>query len=295
MNRRDFLKAAAILGGAFLAGGPDTAYRQAFGDEPPQVRGKVHGVFFSATGTTRKIVDSLARQLRPDAARHDIAKRPFLSRMALAADDLAVVGVPVYNGRVPPVALQSLAKFRGNGTRAIAVAVYGNRDYDDALVELADTLGANGFSVVAAAAFIGRHSIFPQVAEGRPDARDMEAVAAFASRCAGLPATPAAAVTPAIKGNRPYRETQPVPLKPTIDTDACNACGTCAIACPAKALKLDRAERRIVRRDDACISCAACIHVCTTGAQAFRGEQYEKFGKVFAEKMSARKEPEFFV
>lgn len=293
MNRRDFLKVATLLGGAFLAGGPDAALRQAFGDEPPQVRGKVHGVFFSATGTTRKVVDSLAGQLHPGAVRHDIAKRPFLSRMPLAADDLAVVGVPVYNGRVPPVALQSLAKLQGSGSRA--VAVYGNRDYDDALLELVDTLGANGFSVVAAAAFIGRHSIFPQVAEGRPDASDMNAVAAFAHQCADRLATTPPATTPPIKGNRPYRETQPVPLKPSIDAAVCNACGTCAIACPVKALKLDRANRRIVRRDDLCISCAACIHVCPSGAQAFRGEQYEKFGKAFAEKMSARKEPEFFL
>lgn len=38
------------------------------------------------------------------------------------------------------------------GTPAIAVCVYGNRDYDDALIELKDAIEANGFKTVAAAA-----------------------------------------------------------------------------------------------------------------------------------------------
>ena len=62
----------------------------------------------------------------------------------------------------------------GNNTPAVAVCVYGNRDYDDALLEIKDTLNGNGFRTFAAGAFIGRHCIFPKVAEGRPDASDLE-------------------------------------------------------------------------------------------------------------------------
>lgn len=64
----------------------------------------------------------------------------------------------------------------------MAVVVYGNRDYEDALLELHDILSENGFVVVAAGAFVARHSIFPDVAAGRPDRDDLDRMAEFAER-----------------------------------------------------------------------------------------------------------------
>ena len=57
---------------------------------------------------------------------------------------------------------------------------YGNRNFDDSLVELRDLLEADGFRTVAAGAFIGEHSFSTTLAAGRPDQTDLERAARFA-------------------------------------------------------------------------------------------------------------------
>ena len=111
----------------------------------------VHLVYFSATYTTRKVVRAVAARLPGTVVEHDITALEPPDDVALSdRGDLMVVGVPVYAGRVPVMAADALLRFRGRGTPAIAVCVYGNRAYDDALVELCDLLGDGGFGVVAA-------------------------------------------------------------------------------------------------------------------------------------------------
>ena len=87
-------------------------------------------------------------------------------------DSITIIAVPVYAGRVAPIALQRLRRLRGNNAPAILITVYGNRDYEDALVELRDETIQLGFTPLAAGAFIGEHSYSRPnmpIAEGRPD------------------------------------------------------------------------------------------------------------------------------
>lgn len=51
-----------------------------------------------------------------------------------------IAAVPVYAGRVPNVLLKYLNSMQGYGAKAVPLVLYGNRDYDDALVELTDIL-----------------------------------------------------------------------------------------------------------------------------------------------------------
>lgn len=303
MDRRDFLKSAMLLGGCVFFGGSEPLWKKAVSaDAIPDAApdGKradtddrnVRAFYFSPTGTTKRIIEEMGKVIGNDALMQDIAGRPLISRLSVAPTDVAIVGVPVYSGRVPSLALKSIQNLRGANTPAVAVVVYGNRDYDDALLELKDTLEQNGFVVFAGAAFIGQHALFPQVAKDRPDSHDIVAVAEFAKECLSTFAV-GEKNTLVVKGNRPYREAQPIPLKPSIGP-SCTMCGKCVAACPARALKRDRDKRVIARKDDACISCAACVHVCPTDAQAFRGEHYEAAAKAFLQKMSQRREPEFF-
>ena len=80
------------------------------------------------------------------------------------ADDIVVFVAPVYAGRVPALAAERFLTVNGHGQKAAAIAVYGNRDYDDALVEMCDIISARGFKLIAAGAFIAQHCIFPKVA-----------------------------------------------------------------------------------------------------------------------------------
>lgn len=133
---------------------------------------KINSVYFSATRTTRSIIRHIAQQLECERVEYDITQNTPEKTIEMGENELLLVGVPVYAGRVPAIALPALQKFKGTKTPAIIVCVYGNRDYDDALLELNDVVEANGFKVISAGAFIAQHSIFPQVGANRPDDKD---------------------------------------------------------------------------------------------------------------------------
>ncbi len=252
----------------------------------------VHQLYFSATGTTKTIVNEVGRCFSKKTSVHELLRGSLEQDLILGADDLLIVGMPVFVGRVPALAVPSLEKLRGDNTPAILVAVYGNRDYEDALLEMKNLLEPRGFIVVAAAAFVAQHSIFPRIAAGRPDAADMEAVRQFAAGCArkleGFSADGPAVV---VKGNFPYREYAVPPLKPGAD-ESCTRCGACAATCPAGAIPEDAPQETDTER---CIACGACIVVCPARSRAFRGRQYEETAAVFFRNNSARKEPEIFI
>ena len=150
----------------------------------------VHAVYFSGTGTTEKTVRRIARRLAdklgaayaeysytlPDARKRELT---------VPAGDLAVVGCPTYAGRVPNLLMPYLRDMvHGAGALAVPVALFGNRNYDDALMELSKLLTADGFTCVAGAAFVGEHSFSCTLGAGRPNDADMAEMDAFADRIA---------------------------------------------------------------------------------------------------------------
>jgi hypothetical protein len=88
--------------------------------------------------------------------------------------DIVVWGSPVYAGRLPNKLLPFIQNnFKGNGALAVPIVVFGNRSYDDALVELRNVLESNGFRAVAGAGIAASHVFSDKLAAGRPDAADM--------------------------------------------------------------------------------------------------------------------------
>lgn len=250
-------------------------------------------IHFSATGTTRKVVMAVAGAIGEVGKEYDLLESDPIDGVELTSDDLAVVGMPVYAGRIPPFARRRLERIHGSGTPAVAVVVYGNRAYDDALVELGDILTESGFAVIGAGAFIGEHCIFPRVAAGRPDDSDIGKAEEFGRRCREAVG---GSVMGGVPGNRPYVALKAGSgLQPTIDMDTCILCGACVKRCPTGSLLLVDGEGLVEKDVELCISCAACVKVCPKGSQAFRGAEYEGFGKVFEGKFSERREPETFV
>lgn len=142
----------------------------------------VHAVYFSGTGTTEKVVTTLAKDLAERlGAGYEACcfNLPEARKQALSfgPEDLAVVGTPVYAGRVPNLLLPYIRDMiHGEGTLAVPVVLYGNRNYDDGLMELRNVLRDNGFCPVAAGAFVGEHSFSRILGAGRPDGEDMALV-----------------------------------------------------------------------------------------------------------------------
>ena len=170
------------------------------------------------------------------------------------------------------------------------MAVYGNRAYDNALAELQDILEEAGCPVVAAGAFIGRHSIFPKVAEGRPDQADLAQVDAFVDQLRRVLAAPQAPELQ-LPGNHPYRSTSPMPFHPQAG-EGCTRCGLCAKICPAGAIPEEDPRST---DPEVCIDCLACVKRCPAHARGVQGPGLEAVRqKLEGMLLAQRQEPQWF-
>jgi flavodoxin len=135
--------------------------------------------YFSPTGTTRSIVQAVARGINQNTPEQIDVTKPNMRKKQLqtSKNDLLVVAVPVYIGRVPALLSEWLHAIKADKTPAVCIVVYGNRAYDDALLELKDILIKRGCIPIACAAYIGEHSFSSSetpIAEARPDASDLD-------------------------------------------------------------------------------------------------------------------------
>lgn len=246
----------------------------------------VYQLVFSPTGGTAAVADALAPGRVADLTDCD---RDFAA-LTLCREDVAVIAVPSYGGRVPAIAAERLGKVQGGGARAVLVCVYGNRAYEDTLVELADIAHAAGFRVVAAVAAVAEHSIARRYAAGRPDEADKGELRGFWAKIqAKLDAEDTTA--PALPGNRPYKTRAVRSLVPQAD-ERCVACGHCVTGCPVEAI--DPADPRITD-GGRCIGCMRCIALCPVGARAVDPAQLAGLEARLAPLCADRKENELFL
>ncbi len=250
--------------------------------------------------------ETLAQTLGIPLVHHDFtlpdARRQPLS---FSADTLVIFGVPVYAGRVPNLMLPFVASAVGSGALAVPVVLFGNRAFDDALMELRNILEAGGFRSIAGAAFVGEHSFGRQMAGNRPDANDLALAKQFAldvaKKLEGYDET-APHVPVFVAGNDPVKPY----FRPTdaegnfVDirkarpstTDDCVNCKTCAKHCPMGSIDFD--NPKLVT--GICIKCNACVKLCPKDAKQFTHEGY-LFHKddILARYGGDRKEPSLFL
>jgi ferredoxin len=258
-------------------------------------------VYFSPTGTTRAVVRGIARGIHPGTVEEvDItAPRARKEPLQASADELLVVGVPVYMGRVPALLTEWLNAIQAHRTPTVCVVVYGNRVYEDALLELKKIVMKCGGIPVAGAAFIGEHSFSDAgtpIAPGRPDEDDLRRAEEFGQKIreklrAVPPVTRVHEVT--VPGIFPFRGD---PRLWAVDfiavSDACNQCGTCAEQCPVGAI--DGEDSRLIDTG-ICISCCACIRNCPESARSMKPGLVKDAQLRLHTLCSGRKEPEWFL
>ncbi|MCG6534978.1 MAG: 4Fe-4S binding protein [Syntrophales bacterium LBB04] len=257
----------------------------------------MHLIYFSPTGTTRKVLEAVARGFGAEhIERLDLTcQETTPTDVREIRDAFAIIGTPVYAGRVPLKAVEALQLIRARNTPAVVVAVYGNRAYDDALLELADIAEKGGFRPVAAGAFIGEHSFSTPaapIAQGRPDREDIERAESFGKMIRErIDSDLSAEKVLQVPGNFPYKERNPSPPPPVTDEVRCIKCSKCATVCPGKAITLK--DEAVLTEKALCMACCACVKNCPSGARHIDSGLAER-----AERLSAacreRKEPQFF-
>lgn len=255
-------------------------------------------IVFSPTHTGRTIAENVAAGF---ASGTDTLRYIDLTLPGATAErtvgDVVVFATPVYGGRVAETALERFADIRAGEpgrTPAILTVVYGNRDYEDALIELRDMAVRQGFVPIAAGAFIGEHSYSrPEegmpIAAGRPDAEDRAAAERFGAE-SRIRYEKGIRGELSVRGNVPYKTKGPAtPATPTTDPGLCTGCGACAEVCPTGVISLTD-EGTAVSTAEGCIKCCACLKFCPADARRFDTPYTEKLFRHF----SARREPELF-
>lgn len=236
-------------------------------------------LYFSPTGGTEKIArfiaGELAVKLRLEQKFIDFTKLENRQiEYSFGRDDLLIMASPVYAGRLPnKLVTEYKTKILGHSTPAISLCVFGNRNFDEALGELAMLLEDNSFQIVGAAAFAGRHAFTDKVGGGRPDEDDFAQMRDFSTKVAEKLTQDS---LPALEIDRSEVGPYYTPLKedgnpakflktlPQTNLSKCIHCGLCVRSCP-----LGSIDKETIETVGICIKCQACVKCCPTHAKYF--------------------------
>lgn len=266
-------------------------------------------IYFSATGTTEKIVntigDSIAELAGVSIQTFDftlpIHRQTFPT---LTANDCVIFGCPTYAGRIPNVLLKYLDTVKGCGTLAVPIVTFGNRNFDNSLIELRNILEHHGFNTIAAGAFSCEHSFSYQLGAGRPDTKDLLSAKNFAlkvfEKTLKYNSSPNTHVPIPVDGDAQAgyyqprdRNNNPIDIRKAkpLTSDACINCGHCAEVCPMGSIS----KENVKTVGGICIKCGACIKKCPVKAKYFEDAGYLYHKKELEELYQQRADNKIFI
>lgn len=257
-------------------------------------------VYFSPTGTTQAVVNGIASGIECGRVEQLDITRPSAREepLSLSENELLIIGLPVYMGRIPALLVDWLQMMKAVNTPAVCVVVYGNRVYEDALLELTDILSKAGCRPIAGAAYIGEHSFSCKetpTAEGRPDAADLQHATEFGRKISEKLASLSSPMIPdlSIPGCHPYRGDSKLWVVDFIAvSDACIGCNVCVDSCPTGAIDPEDPRKT---RIEACITCCACIKKCPEHARMMKPGLVRDASVRLSTLYTERKVPELFL
>ena len=184
------------------------------------------------------------------------------------------------------VALNRLSEIKGNNTKTVVVCVYGNRAYEDTLVEMSDRAEEAGFKVEAAVAAVAEHSIIHQYAAGPPNTeKDLRRLGKQISDKLRASAESMGSFRATVRIKRGLR------LVPKATKD-CVKCGLCAKNCPAGAISKSDVT---VTDSEKCVSSMQCMVKCPKSARKVDEAVVSMVAAAIKEACSERKNNGFYV
>lgn len=246
--------------------GYNPPFQQLESEKREMVIQNVHLVYFSPCGGTENVIRALGRDIQLPKWEYNLTlPQSRNQKLSFNSDDLVFMGFPVYGGHMPRFFRSLVAHLHGSGTPLVMVAVYGNREYEGAFLDMSEGVSANGFKPVAAIAAVAQHSIAQHIAAGRPDLDDREKLAAFALKALDKAQNGLKKFT-APGAHRTWELPAGLDIFPNTDKDACTNCGQCAEVCPMGAIST---EEPTATAKDKCVVCGACLKYCTAKARMF--------------------------
>lgn len=243
-------------------------------------------IIFSPTGGTEKVAHLIGGHWSKDVVTIDLSDYKIdFTKCKIAKDDMVLIAMPSFGGRAPAVAIERLKKIAGNGAKCTLVCVYGNRAYEDTLVEMEDAARKSGFQIIAAIAAVAEHSIISKYATNRPDATDEKQLVNFADQIAGKEGK-----VVSIPGNRPYKKEGGAGLVPK-PTEDCVKCGQCVVKCPVKAIN----SVNFKADSKKCISCMRCMKQCPQSARKVNRAMVSAAALALKKACSGRKDNELYI
>lgn len=123
---------------------------------------KITGLYYSPAGGTKliteKIVGDLAGMLN-DCSPEEVGFECYdledatTAGLELNEENIAVIGMPVYLGKIPLPAAKALCNIKCDDVMTLATVSYGGRSYGNALFELQRCAEEAGLKVIGAGAF----------------------------------------------------------------------------------------------------------------------------------------------
>lgn len=257
-------------------------------------------IYFSPTGTTQKILEGILKGFGAEDVEHINLTLPKGSQQTVPpfTDELVIIGAPVYGGNLPVDAVNRFKQLKARKTLAVLIVVYGNRDFNVALLELKNHAIELGFHPVAGGAFIGEHSFASKdvpIANGRPDSLDIQKAINFGAKIKDKITalqSPEDYMVLEIPDKLPYEGgVRSMSVSPVTNQDKCTVCGTCASVCPKAAISNNGS---IATKIELCIRCCACIKNCPTDARGWEDSTMKKIANWLHDNCSSRKEPQTY-
>jgi len=257
-------------------------------------------VYFSPTGTTKAVVQGIANGINSstmdliDVTTPDARKQPLLT----SENELLIIGVPVYMGRVPALLNEWLNSIKAYNTPTVCVVVYGNRVYDNALLELKDIIKKRGCIPIACAAYIGEHSFSNSEtpSRGRPNEEDLKHAKVFGQKIhKKLHSISSISQVSDVNvpGNYPYGGiTKLWDIDFIAVDDQCSQCGVCAEVCPVSAVD---SQNSAMIDHVRCVTCCACIKSCPQNARTMKPGPVKDAQKRINTLFREQKKPEYFL
>lgn len=251
---------------------------------------EAHLITFSPTHTSKQVGEAIVHGTSISSIIETDLTLKAVGELEIPENTLVVITVPVYAGKVAPLALERMKEIHTHGAPTVLVVVYGNRAYEKALTQLDTFVSERGFKVIAGGTFVGEHSYSSEknpVAVGRPDVDDLQFADTFGQKilmkinaAADVKELYGVDVTRIQRPHQPFfsllrffyqvkklqKSGIPTPRIPVVDAELCTHCGHCVKHCPAEAiLKGDECDTL----KEKCIRCCACVKDCPEKARTF--------------------------